>query len=728
MVRASSRSLTRVVVLLMMLGALLLLRTAAATSAPCTQPQLFTTPATTYDTNGRLNRSVLADLNGDGILDLVVAAPEYPWGSFDDMVLVMLGHGSGGIGDGTFLPPTGYHVGLRPQSVAVGDFDGDGSLDLAVPNMHDDNVSFLHGHGDGSFSAPVNFPAGPGPWGILARDLNQDGILDLVIANNTAKTISVLMGQGSGGKGNGTFAAPVDYPVGDYSLGLATGDLDGDGKVDLVATAYNHGVAILMGNGDGTFQAAHNVATGGQPYTLLIDDFDGDGHLDLAAGNQGWAGVAIFKGNGAGGFGAPTIYGAGSLTTGVMAYADFDGDGIKDLAYPNITSDNVVIMTGKGDGTFSVHSSYKVAAYPLGMCVADLNGDGMLDVVATCYNGAGVSVLMGSCTTAPPPIGAPHLVSVKDVPNDQGGKVFVHWTRSAYDTLGSLTQIVGYRVWRRLPPAMVADGRTLFAGAGREIIRRTRPAPDGVGSASVDYWEMLGVVPAEQLAGYAFTAPTNQDSSAAGNPYTAFFVTAATPYSSVFFESSVDSGYSVDNLAPVPPDPFTMTTTASGIALHWAASPDTDVAAYRIYRGERPDFEPGPVTLLATQSGVDYVAPAAGGTCFKVAAVDVHGNVGECALAAPAVPTIALALDGVRPNPATSGALRVEFTLPGSGAATVELFDVSGRRIDHQEVGELGAGHHSVSIGPGRPLSPGLYLVRLTQGARSLTTRAAVLR
>ncbi len=171
--------------------------------------------------------------------------------------------------------------------LAVGDFNGDGKPDLVLNGAG--GLNLLEGNGDGTFGAPINFAQIDGTRAV-ARDLNEDGKLDLVVTGQDAYggVVTVFLGNG-----DGTFLPGVSYATGGYAYGLAIGDVNGDGKLDLVATdlgtypAYADGaVSVLLGNGDGTFGAAANYAAGTYPTTVAIGNFGGDGKLDLVV-NQG---------------------------------------------------------------------------------------------------------------------------------------------------------------------------------------------------------------------------------------------------------------------------------------------------------------------------------------------------------------------------------------------------------------------------------------------------------
>jgi FG-GAP-like repeat/Abnormal spindle-like microcephaly-assoc'd, ASPM-SPD-2-Hydin/FG-GAP repeat len=329
----------------------------------------------------------VGDFNGDGNLDLAVA------NFYDKAVSILLGDGTG-----HFTLAYSLAVGENPVSVEVGDFNGDGKLDLAVANVGDSTVSILLGDGTGNFTLASSPASGGGAYSVEVGDFNGDGKLDLAVVNVNYATVSILLGDGTG-----HFTLALSPVVGSLPVSVVVGDFNGDGKLDLaVANQNSNTVSILLGDGTGHFTLASSPATGNNPHSAAVGDFNGDGKLDLAVVNEGESTV-ILLGDGTGHFTLVSPPAAGVRPSSVAA-GDFNGDGKLDLAvasyaeYPN-TPGTVSILLGDGTGHFTLASSPAVGDLPLSVAVGDFNRDGKLDVVTANSQDNTVSVLV----QVPPP-------------------------------------------------------------------------------------------------------------------------------------------------------------------------------------------------------------------------------------------------------------------------------------------------------------------------------------
>jgi hypothetical protein len=297
---------------------------------------------------------------------------------------------------GQFLAQSGS----GPVSVAVGDFNHDGILDLAVVSdcCAGTGVAILMGRGDGTFDPAVVYAAGDQPFSVVAADFNHDGNLDLAVANSLSPYLTILLGNG-----DGTFRyGPQSPKTPAYENYVTVGDFNNDGTPDLLALSLSNPckcITVLIGNGDGTFQEAINTETSFGVQTLGVGDFNGDGKLDLAtAGTVGASSaVNILLGNGDGSFSYGASYPGTEVEPQAIAVADFNHDNRLDFAVAALFG-GITVFLGNGDGTFRPEPEYRVTA-PGWVAAADLTGDGNVDLVVanneSTLGNAGVTVLMG---------------------------------------------------------------------------------------------------------------------------------------------------------------------------------------------------------------------------------------------------------------------------------------------------------------------------------------------
>src|ERR1041384_1604031 len=335
----------------------------------------------------------VSDFNGDGKQDLAVA------NTASNNVMVLLGNGTGGFSAASGSP---FAVDTHPNSVAVGDFNGDGNQDFATANVFANNITVLLGNGAGGFSEAIGSPfaIGASPHSIAVGDFNSDGKLDVATANTNNAT--VLLGDGIGGF---TEAIGSPFPVGMDPFSLAVGDFNGDGKLDLtIANVNSNNVTVLLGDGSGGFTPAGGspFAVGSRPYCVAVADFNGDGKQDLTTASETTSSLTVLLGNGTGGFtaamGSPFAVG---MNPHSVAVADFNGDGKQDLAAANPGSASLTVLFGDGSGGFSVAagSPFPVGSAPRPIAAGDFNGDGKLDLATANIGSNDVTVLLNTCTS-----------------------------------------------------------------------------------------------------------------------------------------------------------------------------------------------------------------------------------------------------------------------------------------------------------------------------------------
>jgi len=276
---------------------------------------------------------------------------------------------------------TAYGV-SAPNGVVVADFNGDGKLDVATFSCETADVSIVLGNGDGTFGAVSSFvtrPCGVSfSLGIITGDLDGDGKVDVATANYSDNTVSVLLG-----KGDGTFSTHTEFTTGASAQGIAVADFNGDGKLDLVtANASGNSISVLLAQGGGLFANHLDFSTGSGPTMVVAGDFNGDGKQDVAVLAQQSDAVSILLGNGDGTFGPKSDFSTGRSPAS-LAKGDFNGDGILDLVTANALADSVSVRLGKGDGTFGPRTDLATIQVPEHLMAADFNADGKLDLLLT---------------------------------------------------------------------------------------------------------------------------------------------------------------------------------------------------------------------------------------------------------------------------------------------------------------------------------------------------------
>jgi hypothetical protein len=330
---------------------------------------------------------VTADLNGDGFIDMAVV------NSSRSQINVFLN-----LGDGTFAAPVVYKTGGKaPGDIVVGSFDASPGLDLAVINTRSNTLAVLSGDNLGGFSEPTLTKIARKPAVVEVGHVDGDLTDDLIIASS--KSISVLLGNGTGFSPAAKFstkgARPVDVVIGDFN---------GDGKADVVTANSKRGISFFQGDGLGVFSEPTQFSAGSRPQSLAVADFNLDGFLDIAVSDQVSKIIGILFSSGAVDAASqfqPQLNVAlpdNAAPTSIVA-ADFNGDGIADLGLGRKNETSLTVLIGSNLGRFSLPYEFDLGKYEggkrtAGVMVADLNNDGLLDVIATGRDRAGVRVLL----------------------------------------------------------------------------------------------------------------------------------------------------------------------------------------------------------------------------------------------------------------------------------------------------------------------------------------------
>ncbi len=343
------------------------------------------------------------DFNGDGFTDVVVANC---CGDATVGITVFLSRG-----DGSLLPGVNYGAGGNWSFVTVADFNKDGKMDIAALDYVAGQIQIYKGKGDGTFTAGTTGLTGDtNSQTLIAGDFNGDGYTDLAVANINLQNVGVFLNDKAG-----NLLAPTNLALTGPPSQVVTADVNGDGKAAILALEASCGcVAVLQGNGDGTFQPEADATVGNFAFRVATGDVNGDGKTDMVLTIDDFTnghGIQVVLGNGYGTFGIPSAVYPSTLQANFFSnpypsylqLVDLDGDGNLDVVYNNTVYSTVGVMYGVGDGTLFDPVEYPTGDSAYGLALADVNNDGAVDVVTASYYTSGATVLLNNSGTATVP-------------------------------------------------------------------------------------------------------------------------------------------------------------------------------------------------------------------------------------------------------------------------------------------------------------------------------------
>jgi hypothetical protein len=657
-----------------------------------------------YPLAGLVASFAFGDVTGSPALDLVVAYYDiYPG------ISVFVGNG-----DGTLGARSDQDLGGGATYLGLAEFDAQPGLDLMLSGI---SVRFASGLGGGSFATPTTLPAGAAIRGLVVDDLNHDGKLDMVTTDgSTPRGISTMLGDGAGGFAprvlTGRSLLSPGGPVG--------GDVDEDGNLDILylgGAGFFPVLNLAMGNGDGTFGQPEPVPPIGYGLSsIATGDFDGDGSMDAVASGSLNGRFAFAKGHGDGTFDPLGLPAGLPLGYTSLASGDFDADTKLDVVAVHRSGTTLSFLRGRGDGTFDPALNFTLPGSPARITVADLNGDGRQDVALPMTAADGLAVLLqgpggltGPVTSGTP--AGPTSVKYADLNADgRMDRVLActnQWVVQLDNGAGGYTTLESHA--QSPTPGDLALADLDQDGALDAVVTE---GPTSVG----------GTVPPAQVHVWRGHAGGSFDTESIAS--LDWWESAATPHPGVIqlLARDLDADGFVDLIAREGNDNWAYAIVARGKGDRTFGRPEAYSAPYggteialADYDGDgRPDLigsgsmgnqtvTGGLILMLNRSAGVTGVPPAP----------------------RPAA-GVQLAITSLAPNP-SRGAFALDVHAARAGTARVALYSPTGRVVYERSGIALAPGVNRVAFDGGREIATGVYWVRVTVDGATAVRKAVLL-